>query len=58
MPVPKIDFGSLTEEETKQVVIAAMSELSLSARVATVVELFEDEDDRNELLGWLETEDD
>jgi hypothetical protein len=54
MTLPRIDFGSLTEEQTKQVAFDAMHQLSLDERIKAVLEIFQDADDRAELLAWLE----
>jgi hypothetical protein len=50
----KINLGTLTEEETKQLAIEALKELPLAERVAAVLEAFSTMDDRSELMAWLE----
>ena len=58
MALPRIDYGSLTEEETKTLATNALDQLSLASRVELVLEVFKDADDRAELIAWLEDEDD
>lgn len=49
----KPDFGQMTEEETAEVAVEALGELSLDQRVQAVLKAF-DKDGRDELANWLD----
>lgn len=49
-----INFGKLTEDETKEIAIEALSELRLDQRVKAVMEGFTSKNERDELRTWLD----
>ena len=51
----KPDFGQMTEEETAEVAVEALGELSLQQRVQVVLKAF-DKEEREELANWLDDE--
>lgn len=52
MSAPNIDFGKLTQEETAEVALEALGELTLDNRVQAVLKAFGG-DERGELTAWL-----
>ena len=49
---PVIDYGMLTQDETAELAVAALEELTLDKRVQAVLAAF-DYDEREELGSWL-----
>jgi ubiquinone biosynthesis protein UbiJ len=49
---PNVDFGRLTQEETAELAVEALNELTLDNRVQAVLKAFE-KDERDELANWL-----
>ena len=54
MPRTRIDFGSLTADETKSVAINALNELTWDERIEVVVQFFKNADAKAELMANLE----
>jgi hypothetical protein len=52
---PNVDFGRLTQDETAELAIEALAELTLDNRVQAVLKAF-DRDERDELANWLDDE--
>jgi acylphosphatase len=52
---PNVDFGRLTQDETAELAIEALIELTLDNRVQAVLKAF-DGDERDELANWLDDE--
>ena len=55
MSKPNVDFGRLTQDETAELAIEALAELTLDNRVQAVLKAF-DRDERDELANWLDDE--
>ena len=53
MSKPNVDFGRLTQEETAELALEALAELTLDNRVQAVLKAF-DKDGRDELANWLD----
>jgi hypothetical protein len=49
------DIGNLTEEQTQELAATCLGMLDLSGRIYVVLRAFDDDDDRAELLSWLDT---
>lgn len=53
MTKPNVDYGRLTQEETAEMAVEALAELTLDNRVQAVLKAF-DSDEKDELANWLD----
>jgi hypothetical protein len=52
---PNMDYGRLTQEETAEIAVEALAELTLNQRVQAVLKAF-DQEERDELASWLDAD--